>query len=73
MKQNHQLLFIVKAYFTWKSKLEDYIIYNWDKTELGEKLDLIAEDGEIISQQFRTDIGNIDILTRDEKLEVMLL
>ena len=52
--------------FYMEKQLEDFIIYNWDKTELGKKYDLIIEDGELISQQFRTDIGPIDILARDK-------
>ncbi len=52
--------------FYMEKQLEDFIIYNWAKTELGKKYDLIVEDGELISQQFRTDIGPIDILARDK-------
>jgi RecB family endonuclease NucS len=35
--------------------------------KIGENYDLIYEDGEMISQQYRTDIGLIDILARDKK------
>lgn len=52
--------------FYMEKQLEDFIIYNWNKTELGKKYDLIIEDGELISQQFRTDIGPIDILAIDK-------
>jgi RecB family endonuclease NucS len=34
---------------------------------LGKKYALIEEDGELVSQQFRTPIGIIDILARDKK------
>jgi len=50
-----------------EKQLEDFIVQNWDKTELGKKFDLIIEDGELVSQQYRTDIGSIDILARDKK------
>jgi RecB family endonuclease NucS len=47
-----------------ESQLEDFLIENWDKTELGKKYDLIEEKGELISQQYRTEIGIIDILAQ---------
>ena len=51
-----------------EKQLEDFIIENWDKTEFGKKYDLIYEDGELISQQFPTTIGKIDILAKLKKL-----
>jgi hypothetical protein len=51
--------------FYMESQLEDFLIENWDKTELGKKYDLIEEKGELISQQYRTEIGIIDILAED--------
>ncbi len=53
--------------FYMEKQLEDFIIQNWDKTELGKKFDLIIEEGELISQQYKTDIGPIDILARDKQ------
>ncbi|MEK6952479.1 MAG: PDDEXK nuclease domain-containing protein [Nanoarchaeota archaeon] len=53
--------------FYMEKQLEDFIIHNWDKTELGKRFSLIIEDGELISQQFRTEIGPIDILAKDKK------
>ncbi len=50
--------------FYMEKQLEDFIVHNWEKTELGKKYDLIIEDGELISQQFRTGVGPIDILAR---------
>jgi Endonuclease NucS len=55
------------ALFYMESQLEDFLIENWDKTELGEHYDLIEEDGELVSQQYRTDIGIIDILAQDKR------
>lgn len=40
---------------------------NWNNTELGKKYDLIIEEGVLLSQQFRTDIGPIDILAKDKQ------
>jgi hypothetical protein len=53
--------------FYMEKQLEDFIIHNWNSTELGQKYDLIIEEGELLSQQYRTDIGPIDILAKDKK------
>lgn len=53
--------------FYLEKQLEDFIIDNWDSTELGNQYDLIVEEGELKSQQYRTDIGQIDILAKDKK------
>ena len=53
--------------FYMEKQLEDFIIHNWEHTELGKRFDLIVEDGELVSQQYRTDIGPIDILAKDKK------
>jgi len=58
---------IGQGLFYMEKQLEDFIIENWNKTEFGKKYDLIEEDGELISQQFKTDIGFIDILAKDKK------
>ena len=55
-----------KGLFYMESQLEDFIITNWEKTELGKSLDLIYKDGELISKQYVTDIGRIDILAKDK-------
>ncbi len=57
---------ISQGLFYMEKQLEDFLIQNWDKTELGKKYDLIIEDGELISQQFKTYIGAIDILAKDK-------
>ena len=48
-----------------EAQLEDFLIHNWDETDLGKTYDLIYED-ELISQQYKTDIGRIDILARNK-------
>ncbi len=58
---------ISQGLFYMEKQLEDFIIQNWRSTELGKKYDLIIEEGELLSQQFRTDIGPIDILAKDKK------
>jgi len=53
--------------FYMEQQLEDFIIQNWEETELGKKYELIYEEGELKSQQYHTDIGRIDILAKDKK------
>lgn len=52
--------------FYMEKQLEDFIILNWDSTELGKKYNLIIEEGVLVSQQYRTEIGPIDILVKDK-------
>ncbi len=57
---------ISQSLFYMEKQLEDFIIHNWEQTELAERYELIYEEGELISQQYQTDIGRIDILARDK-------
>lgn len=52
--------------FYMEKQLEDFILDNWQTSELGLKYDLIYEEGELKSQQYRTGIGPIDILAKDK-------
>ncbi|MBI4378784.1 MAG: hypothetical protein HY578_06795 [Nitrospinae bacterium] len=61
------------ALFYMESQLEDFLIENWDKTEMGSKYDLIEENGEIISQQYKTDIGKIDFLAQDKATKQLVV
>lgn len=58
---------IRQGVFYLEKQLEDFIIANWESTSLGKNYELIIEDGELKSQQYRTDIGPIDILARDKE------
>lgn len=51
-----------KSEFLLEKHLEDFLIANWESTSLGLLYDLIEKDGEILSQQYPTDIGKIDLL-----------
>ena len=56
--------------FALEKYLEEFLISNWEKTEFGEKYDLIfSNDGELSSQQYPTDIGRIDILVKEKKTD----
>lgn len=63
LEQNDESLSV----FYMEKHLEDFIIENWERSEFGEKYDLIKKDGEVISQQYPTKIGPIDILATDKK------
>ena len=52
--------------FVMETHLEEFLIRNWESTELGAKYELIEEDGEIVSQQYPTDVGRIDLLVKDK-------
>jgi len=55
--------------FALEKHLEDFLVSNWKKTELGKKYDIYELDGEIIGQQYPSDTGPIDILaiSKDKK------
>lgn len=53
--------------FYMEKQLEDFIIENWESTQLGKDLELIYDEGSLKSQQYRTEIGPIDILAKDRK------
>jgi hypothetical protein len=46
--------------------LSDFLVYNWDKTSIGQRYELYEEDGDI-AQEYYTPIGRIDLLARDRK------
>ncbi len=48
--------------FALEKHLEDFLVSNWEQTELGKKYDIYTVDGERVGQQFPTDTGPIDIL-----------
>jgi RecB family endonuclease NucS len=53
--------------FYLESQMEEFIIANWAETELGAKYDLIYEDGDLKSKQYRTSHGRIDLLVKDKE------
>lgn len=61
------------ALFYMESQLEDFLIENWESTELGKKYNLIEEEGEEVSQQYRTGVGRIDILAQDKKTKQLVV
>ncbi len=57
------------ADFGLESHLEEFLIYNWDKSTLGKEYEIYSENGEILGQQYIIDVGRIDILalSKDKK------
>lgn len=55
--------------FALESHLEEFLVANWQQTELGKDYRIFESDGETIGQQFQTDTGPMDILaiSNDEK------
>jgi len=54
--------------FVMEKHLEDFLIANWENTDFGKKYELINDDeGELVSQQYYTDVGSIDILVTDKE------
>ncbi len=55
--------------FALERHLEDFLVQNWESTELGQNYDIYEDDGELIGQQFPSDTGPIDILaiSKDKK------
>ena len=55
--------------FALEKYLEEFLIANWDKTELAQDYLIYSEEGEKVGQQYQTDTGPIDILaiSKDQK------
>jgi len=56
------------AIFALEEHLEDFLVENWERTELGKDFVIYEEDGEK-AQQYQTDTGPLDILaiSKDKK------
>jgi restriction system protein len=48
--------------FALEKHLEDFLVANWNQTELGRRYDIFSDEGELVGQQFPSDTGPIDIL-----------
>lgn len=57
------------AAFVLEKHLEDFLVANWNQTELGKTHDIYEEDGQLKGQQYPTDTGPMDILaiSKDKK------
>lgn len=50
------------AVFALEKHLEDFLVSNWEGTELGRRYNIYNVDGEMVGQQYPSDTGPIDIL-----------
>ena len=55
--------------FALEKHLEDFLVANWNQTELGKKYNIYEDGGDLIGKQYQTDTGFIDILaiSKDKK------
>ena len=55
--------------FALEKHLEDFLVANWESTELGANYNIYEVDGELVGQQYPSDTGPIDILavSKDKK------
>ena len=55
--------------FAMEKHLEDFLVRNWSQAELSKDFTIYEDEGELVGQQFSTDVGPIDILaiSRDKK------
>jgi restriction system protein len=55
--------------FAMEKHLEDFLVSNWNQTELGRDFDIFTDEEEKVGQQYQTDTGAMDILavSKDRK------
>lgn len=59
--------------FALEKHLEDFLVKNWNQTELGKNYDIYEEDGELVGQQYPSDTGPIDILAISKDKKILLV
>ena len=59
--------------FALEKYLEEFLVSNWNNTELAKKYSIFTEDGEIVGQQYETDTGPIDILAVSKDNKTLLV
>ena len=59
--------------FALEKHLEDFLVQNWNQTELGKYYDIYEEDGELVGQQYPSDTGPIDILAISKDRNTLLV
>lgn len=48
--------------FALEKHLEDFLVKNWEQTELGGRYKIYEDEGDLVGQQYQSDTGPIDIL-----------
>lgn len=59
--------------FALEKHLEDFLVKNWNQTDLGKEFDIYQEDGELVGQQYPSDTGPIDILAISKDKKILLV
>lgn len=59
--------------FALEKHLEDFLVQNWNNTELGNNYEIFSDDGELVGQQYQTDTGPIDILAISKDKKTLLV
>lgn len=71
--QTNDLTIENPSVFALEKYLEEFLITNWDKTELSNNYSILSEDGEIVGRQYETDTGRIDILAISKDSKTLLV
>ena len=61
------------ATFALEKHLEDFLVANWNATELGHTFDIYEDNEEKLGQQYPTDTGPIDILAISKDRKTILV
>ena len=59
--------------FAMEKHLEDFLVNNWNGTELSRDFEIYEDEGEKVGQQFPTDTGPIDILAVSKDRKTLLV
>lgn len=59
--------------FALEKHLEDFLVKNWNQTELGIHYSIYQEDGELVGQQYPSDTGPLDILAISKDGKTLLV
>ncbi|MDC3133932.1 endonuclease NucS [Bacteroidota bacterium] len=59
--------------FALEKHLEDFLIKNWNNTDLGKNYKIYEEEGELVGQQYPSDTGPIDILAVSKDNKTLLV
>lgn len=59
--------------FALEKHLEDFLVKNWQQTELGKDYDIYEADGELVGQQYPSDTGPLDILAISKDKSTLLV
>lgn len=59
--------------FALEEQLEEFLIENWKSIEISKNYDILEEDGDLVGQQYPTDVGEIDILAISKDKNTLLV